>query len=129
MFQTSSDCCWPFQGGASFVDPFYYNHVSLFYAVMSVPCSLVIICWERTDLLALLCIVFSCVLSLCHVVWYLIVSIPDLCLPLYLRYIALYQSETQCHVINIFMLYCGLFSLPMFVKCSVTNSMHYIIYA
>ena len=32
-----------------------------FVAVLSVPCSLVITCWERACLLALLCIVFSCV--------------------------------------------------------------------
>ena len=38
-------------------------HVYLCYAVLSVPCSLVIICWERADLLALLCVVF---LSLYH---------------------------------------------------------------
>ena len=30
-------------------------HVWLCYAVLSVPCSLVITCWESADLLALLC--------------------------------------------------------------------------
>ena len=35
-------------------------HVYLCYAVLSVPCSIVVTCWERFDLLALLCIVFSC---------------------------------------------------------------------
>ena len=34
-------------------------HVCLYYAVFSVPCSLVITCWERADLLALLCVMFS----------------------------------------------------------------------
>ena len=29
-------------------------HVCLSYAILSVPCSLVIICWEKADLLALL---------------------------------------------------------------------------
>ena len=29
-------------------------HVCLSYATLSVPCSLVIICWEKADLLALL---------------------------------------------------------------------------
>ena len=32
----------------------------LCYAVVSVPCSLVVTCWERADLLALLCVAFSC---------------------------------------------------------------------
>ena len=42
-------------------------------------------CWERADLLDLLSVIFSCVFVsfpygvLCKV-WYLIVSIPDLCL-------------------------------------------------
>ena len=43
-------------------------HVCLCYAVLSVPCSLVITCWERVDLLALLWVVFACVLSLSHIV-------------------------------------------------------------
>ena len=34
-------------------------------------CSLVITCWKRADLLALLCVAFACVLT------------PDLCLLLY----------------------------------------------
>ena len=55
------------------------------HAVMSVPCSLVVTCWERANLLALLYVMFSCVFVTfpCGVlgqVWYLIVSIPDLCL-------------------------------------------------
>ena len=32
------------------------------YAVLSVPCGLVITCWKRAGLLALLCVVFSCAL-------------------------------------------------------------------
>ena len=36
-------------------------HVCLCYAVLSVPCSLVITCWKRAGPLALLCVVFSCV--------------------------------------------------------------------
>ena len=43
--------------------------VYLCYAVLPVPCSLVITCWERTDLLVLLCVVFSCVLSFSHIVF------------------------------------------------------------
>ena len=48
----------------------------------------VVTCWERTDLLALVCGVF---LRVCHFpisilgqVWYLMVSIPDLCTLTYL---------------------------------------------
>ena len=56
-------------------------YVGLFYAVLSVPCSLVITCWERADLLALLCVEFSCVLSLFQIVF------PDSCgIPLYFGY-------------------------------------------
>ena len=54
------------------------------HAVLSVPCSLVVTCWQRVDLLALLYTMFSCVLVtfpyvVLGQVWYLIVSIPDLC--------------------------------------------------
>ena len=35
-------------------------HYCLCYAVLSVPCSLMVTYWEITDLLALLCVVFSC---------------------------------------------------------------------
>ena len=55
------------------------------HAFLSVHCSLVITCWERANLLALLYLMFSCVFVTfpCGVlgqVWYLIVSISDLCL-------------------------------------------------
>ena len=43
------------------------------HAVLSVPCSLVVICWERADLLALLGVMFSCVF--CHLPIYC----PGLC--------------------------------------------------
>ena len=47
------------------MDPFllFTFHVCLCYAVLSVPCGLVVACWERTDLLALVCDVFLC---FCH---------------------------------------------------------------
>ena len=62
------------------MDPFCYL---CFVFVML--CSLVVICWERTYLLALLGVVFSCVFvtfpwCVLGQVLYLIVSIPDLCL-------------------------------------------------
>ena len=53
-----------------FVDPFllFVFHVCLCYSFLPVPCSLVITCWERVALLALLYVVFSCILSLSHMV-------------------------------------------------------------
>ena len=33
-------------------------HICLYYVVLSVPCSLVITCWERAGLFALLCVMF-----------------------------------------------------------------------
>ena len=61
------------------------DHFCYLCFVFSVHCSLVVTCWERTDLLALLCVMFSCDLVTfpCGVlgqVWYLIESLPDLCL-------------------------------------------------
>ena len=61
--------------------------------VLYVPCSLVVTCWERIDLLALLCEMFSCVFvtfsyGVWGQVWYLIVSIPDICLLPYFDNIA-----------------------------------------
>ena len=53
------------------------------HAFASVHCCLVVTCWERVDLLALVCdvycvfVTFPCV-NLAQV-WYLIVSIPDIC--------------------------------------------------
>ena len=52
--------------------------------VVSVPCTLVVTCWERTDLLTLLYVMFSCVFfaifpcSVLDQVWCSIVSFPDL---------------------------------------------------
>ena len=70
--------------------PNLYNNIPLFismicHTVLPVHCSLMVTCWERTDVLALLCVIFSCVFvtSLCGVlgqVLHLIVFIPDLCL-------------------------------------------------
>ena len=50
---------------------------------MSVHCCLVVTCWQSADLVALLCDVNCVVVTFpCGIlgqVWYLIVSIPDLC--------------------------------------------------
>ena len=44
----------------SFVDPFcYLFHVCLYNTVLTVHCNLEITCWERADIFALLCAMFS----------------------------------------------------------------------
>ena len=55
------------------------------HVFLSVSCSLVVTCWKRDDLLALMCVMFYCVFVAltCGVlvqVWFLIVSISGLCL-------------------------------------------------
>ena len=45
--------------------------VFLYLTVLSVPRSLVITCWERAHVLALLCVMHYCVLSLSHMVSWL----------------------------------------------------------
>ena len=73
------------------MDPFFYLwFMFVCHTVLSVPCSLVITCWERADLLAFLYLMFSCVFvtfpySVLGQVWYLIVLIPDLCLLPYFK--------------------------------------------
>ena len=53
------------------------------HAFASVHCCPVVTCWERAELLALVCDVKLCFVTLPHGIlglfWYLIVSIPDLC--------------------------------------------------
>ena len=78
-------------------------HVCLCYVVLSVHCNPVITCWERTDLLALFCVVFSLCLLLKYMVFpvrcgtlYLIVLINDLCLPLFFYMCSLFVA--QCFV-------------------------------
>ena len=39
-------------------------HVGVYCAVVSVPCSLVVTCWEKADLLAVVCVL--CFLVFCH---------------------------------------------------------------
>ena len=89
MFKPFIQFYCTFQGDASFVDPFYYLCFCLpLYIVMSVLSCVVVNCREKADLFTLLCVKFSCVLvTFPYVVsgqiWYLIVSIPELCLLLY----------------------------------------------
>ena len=73
------------------------------HAALSVPCRLVVTCWERADLLALLYVIFSCVFITfpCDVlvqVWYLIVSIPGLCLLPQLFFVVLSSSFASSDV-------------------------------
>ena len=72
------------------------------HVLLSVHCSLVVTCWERADLLALLHVMFYCVLVTlpCGVLGQmccLIVSIPDLCLLSY--FIMFYVTCTVIFVI------------------------------
>ena len=60
------------------------------HAFASVHCCLVVTCWKRADLLALVCVFNSVFVTFpCGIlgqVWYLIVSIPDLCHISYFKY-------------------------------------------
>ena len=62
------------------------------YLCFKVACSLVITCWQRADLLAVLRVLVSCVFvtfpyGVSGQAWCLIVSIPDLCLPLCFKHL------------------------------------------
>ena len=79
---------------------------SVFHAVLSVHCSLVATCSERAGLLALLYVMFSCVIVTfpCVVhdqVWYLIVSIPDFCLLLNYYIMSLHASKNNFGMISL----------------------------
>ena len=70
--------------GGTFCGSFSFC-VCLCYIILSVSCSRVVTCWERGDSFALLFVIFSGAFvtfqySILGQVWYLIVSIPDLCL-------------------------------------------------
>ena len=74
--------------------------VCLCHTVLSVSCSLVVTCWERADLLALLYVIFSCVFvtfpyGVLGQVWYLVVFISDLCL---LPHLVLLIKGRQVHL-------------------------------
>ena len=55
----------------------------VYHAFSSAHCCLVVTCWERADLLlsfmVLNCVVVTFPFDILGQVWYLIVSIPDLC--------------------------------------------------
>ena len=82
------------------------------HAFLSVHCSLVVTCWERANLLALLYVMLSCVFVTfpCGVldqVWSLIVSIPGICLLTNFVYLFSNDSSWWCYV-----LICGLLLWP-----------------
>ena len=75
---------WTFQGGTSFVDLLcFFCLVFAMPLYASVYMCIVVTCWERADLLALICGVelWICYfpIAILGQVWYLIVSIPDFC--------------------------------------------------
>ena len=79
MFKLSSDLFCLTVQRQCFLWILFVIHVSicLCYVILSVPCSLLITCWERVTSW------FSCVfVSLFHIVLYLFVSIYDRCLSL-----------------------------------------------
>ena len=92
---------WLFQGGTSFVDLLCF--FCLVFAMplwVSVYMCLVVTCWERADFLALIC---GVQLWVCHFpigilgqVWYLIVSIPNLCTLTYFPYDKLAKVYANC---------------------------------
>ena len=72
-------------------------------------------CWERTDLLALLCVMFTCVLvtflyGVPGQVWYYIVLIPDLCLLPY--------SDSRVYVNYLKYVYIHMALMPIFLDVS-----------
>ena len=75
-----------FQGGASFVNPY-----AIYVSCLSLLCC-------KAEFLALLCLIFSCVIVTCPYgdlgqVWYLIVSFPDLCL--HLNFHSFFKNSCQ----------------------------------
>ena len=77
-----------------------------------------IICWIKTDLSALLCVMYSCILSLfgfpygvLGLVWHLISSIPDNCLPLYFNVIRLSRVYSDGQLNSDSDLVCFLFQI------------------
>ena len=86
------------------MDLYLLFYVCLCFAVLSVSCSLLVTCWEMAGLLALLHVLFSCVFvtfpyDVPGQAWYLIVSIPELCLILYF-YAHSYPASCSEHLVE-----------------------------
>ena len=76
------------------------------HAFLSVHCSLVVACWERAVLLAFLYLMFYCVSVTypCGVlgqVWFLVVSIPDLCLLIYFEESRFFLYRSNFNLVQI----------------------------
>ena len=71
------------------------------HAFASVHCCLVVKCWERADLLALVgdvyCIFVTYPCCILGHVWYLIVSFPDLCRLSYFAYTVWISNLVEFH--------------------------------
>ena len=83
------------------------------HAFASIHCCLVVTCWERADILALVgyvyCIFVTFLCGILDQVWYLIVSIPDLCRLSYF-YCLNFKVSTFFLISNIFFINIGVFS-------------------
>ena len=99
-----------FKGGASFVDPFCYLCFMfvfvmlsyLFLAALRSPVGIGLTSWLSCVLYFL---VFLSLFGILGQVWYLIVLIPDLCLPLYLVFggrslLQINEPKTLCQFAN-----------------------------
>ena len=81
------------------MDPIcYLCFMFVSHTVTYFPCSRVVTCWGRTDDFALFYVMFSCVFvtfpyGVLGQVWYLIVSILDICLLLY--FVTSNKTETD----------------------------------
>ena len=80
---------------------------------------IVVTFWERANLLALLYVMFSCVFVTCPCgvlgqVWYLIVSIPDICLLTYFCNHIAGEERAGCLTFIVFwVIYCCYCILPL----------------
>ena len=95
----------------------------------SVHCSLVVTCWERANLLALLNVMFYCVFvtfpgGVLGLVWCLIVLIPDLYLLSYFNHVPLFnflsdRSKALLLLLILFVICVSCLSLSYCLACSL----------
>ena len=88
------------------------------HVFLSIHCRLVVTCWERADLLALLYVMFYCVFvtfpcGILGKVWRLIVSILDLCLLFYFYSVEIWNNIGAGHTMRMRRLICAFFCLHM----------------
>ena len=100
------------------MNPFLLLVVHFCHAVVPVHCSLVINCWEMTDLLVLLFVMVSSAFVILSYgvlgqVWYLMVSIPNRC-PL--SYFLLHCQEMKFMYLPLFVVvFCGVHCFVSFL--------------